>query len=686
MGDDTLVTRANGQVIDQDDPNIFNRVLEGDFVGRDSSGAPTPGQNLGTFTVPWGTARITTLILDGLPVDPGLITAPPNRVVSGAIRSTSDFPDYLRPAGSSASFTVLGLATTLELDVNGIVAEITTDIVKGSLTVAPVANNTCLINDVGLTGQDTTRFLGENGTGITVDGMGSELSGKVGEFVALLNQTTNEIIYCRIVSTTRLDHARRGFCFDSSGNPVAAGVLLNNDVLQILSLGFIFADKDAVSIDVTYSNPAIGGDQPLSPQTGDYWYDLAANVWKRYSGSSFVEIDRTYIGMAVIDTANCIGTRPEYFSKSFADNNTLKVSLKNIDVVVADVADFLVSINGKDKRFDFSFFQWAAATDFESGFTRVQDRNYWLYITEDGKPIISGYKPYDVRGFLRGWYHPYESWRAVAQIFNNSSHEFGVIHSSDATLNSLIPIPRERVTIANSSGVPVTNIEFSGGLMVFDDNTGEAVAPVYEKSIGANWAAGNLAGMLDTGTVALSTWYDVYVIHNSKLKLTDYISTINPSTSPALPTGYDKQEYRGAIYYESTSNIALFFQYKDFFQWETLKPDIAITSGTLLIGPTLRALSVPGGSPMRAKIIIDSGKSSGANYGLIDNPAQAAQTPGLYKQNLVVQSGGNQKFSVLDIITNSSSQIRETFNAAVGLGAGQYHIHTDGWNDLRLKI
>jgi len=166
MGSDTLVTRVAGAIISEDDPNLFNRVFQGDFIGRDSSGAPTPGQALGTTTVPWGTARLTSLILNGSPVDPGPITARPNRIISGAVRTTSKFPDYLRPAGASggASFTLLGAAVNLDFDVNGATAQITTDIVKSALTVAPGAQNTCTINDVGLTGQDTSKNLGENDT------------------------------------------------------------------------------------------------------------------------------------------------------------------------------------------------------------------------------------------------------------------------------------------------------------------------------------------------------------------------------------------------------------------------------------------------------------------------------------------------------------------------------------------
>lgn len=433
MGLGTLVDKVNGNIIDQSDPNDIHLALEGAFVGRDSSGAPTAGQALGTASIPWGIAQFNSLILNGSPVDPSLVTSPPNSVISGAIRSTSEFPNYLQPAGAAggAIVNILGAATTLTLDVNGSSAEITTDIAKTGLTVAPAANNTCQIFDLSLTGTPDSLFVTE----FTVSSMGSELTSKVGEFVALINNSTNEIFYGRIASTVRLDNISRGFFFDSSLNPIVPDTLTNGNILQIMSLGFVFAEDDGVTIDVSYTNPVISGNEPGSPATGDYWYDLNLNIWRRFGGATFDEIDRTYIGAVAINTADCIGARPEYFTKAYRDNNTLDVSLETVDIVTSSKPGFVVSTDGQDKRIDFSFFKWDASTDFESGFSRTVSRNYWLYITEDGVPKISGHQPYSLQGFLRGDYHPYNSWRAVAKIFNNGSNEFEVVSDSDEIIN-----------------------------------------------------------------------------------------------------------------------------------------------------------------------------------------------------------------------------------------------------------
>lgn len=474
MGLDNLITRVNGQVIDQEWFNLFNRALEGAVVGRDASGAPTAGQNLGTSIFPWRALYTTTLILDGSPIDPGLVTASPNRIISGAVRSTSNFPDYLRPPASGLSFTILGATTPLVYDVNGEIAEISADIVKSGLTGGPTTNNTCQVNDTSLTGQDRSRFLGENGTVIPVNNMQSELISKIGQFVAIFNNTTSEIFYCRIASSTSLDHCSRGFFFDSTGAPLPAEVLSNNDTLRILTLGFVFAENNGTTIDVTYANPVISGIEPSGPATGDYWYDLNINTWKRYSGSSFAQINRTFIGFVATGLTSTF-TRPEYLGNAYRDTNTLDVLLQNVDIVQSEKDNFLISVDGQNKRFDFGFFEWDAVTDFESGVTRTGDRDYWLYITEDGKPQISDQKPYDVLGFLRGYYHPHNSWRAVASVYNNASDEFELVNDSDERLPELVRVPDQKYfkygfIAGSNSGNPDEDIDITQGRAICEDS------------------------------------------------------------------------------------------------------------------------------------------------------------------------------------------------------------------------
>lgn len=684
MGTQTLVVRVNGDVIESADPNLFNLVLQGDFVGRDASGAPTALQNLGTAIIPWGTARVTSLVIGGSPLDTGLITARPNRVISGALRVTSRFPDYLRASGSGASFTLLATATNLTFDVNGTIAEFTADQVAGSLTLAPSSNNTCLINDVGLTGQDTTKNLGENDTIIPVDNMGSELTGKIGEFVALLNQTSGEIMYCRVDSATQLSNGKRGFFFNSSGTPVERDVLNNNEVLQILSLGFIFIDKNGSTIDVTYRNPVIDGNVPASPQTGDYWCDTSVNVWKEYTGVSFVQIERTFAGYVVIDTVDCIGTRPEYFSKAYNTNNSLEIVRQTIDVLRSKQASFLISIDGDLVLFDFSFFNWLASTDFESGVTRTVSTDYWIYITEQGKGIISDKKPFDNRGFLKGWYHPFNTWRSVGQVFNNASDEFEMVNSSDATLEFLDGVIfAEPVIISNNSGDPVNDIDFSKGKVIFDDGTGEIVSPAITKRLEANWAQGNNGGGLDTGSIADTTYF-CFNIYNPETGVKDAIFSASFS-SPTLPSGFTQKEYKGAII-RDTGAILGFIQELDYFYLNV--PVLNFSQSDPGVGPAFipAVLTIPIGIKVLTNTRFIGIKGSGTdNYGMVYSPEiPDPLAPTSTFNNLEMITADNSRSSYdAPILTNTSGQVRFQFD--ITSTQLLFRATTFGWIDINLR-
>ena len=55
--------------------NEIHAAMNGDFVGRNSSGVPASGQNLGTAAIPWGSIRTNALVIGGTAVDASQITS-----------------------------------------------------------------------------------------------------------------------------------------------------------------------------------------------------------------------------------------------------------------------------------------------------------------------------------------------------------------------------------------------------------------------------------------------------------------------------------------------------------------------------------------------------------------------------------------------------------------------------------
>ena len=94
MGTNTLQSRSAGETITADFFNDFNTALQTEFVGRNSSGAPVSGESMGTVSVPWGTGYFNAINLAGSALDVSQITSPANRIVSGAVRSTSNQPAF----------------------------------------------------------------------------------------------------------------------------------------------------------------------------------------------------------------------------------------------------------------------------------------------------------------------------------------------------------------------------------------------------------------------------------------------------------------------------------------------------------------------------------------------------------------------------------------------------------------
>ena len=125
MATNTLTDRAAGQTITDAFFNDIHTALEGDFVGRDTSGVPASGQNLGNVAFPWGTVYTGAMILNGSAVDASQITSPQNRNVSGRTRTTSNQPQFLRADGVTNEVDILATATSLVLDIAGTTVTLT---------------------------------------------------------------------------------------------------------------------------------------------------------------------------------------------------------------------------------------------------------------------------------------------------------------------------------------------------------------------------------------------------------------------------------------------------------------------------------------------------------------------------------------------------------------------------------
>lgn len=520
----TTATVASGlKILSADFLSVIS-ALQGSFVPRNTSGVPTAGESLGTALYYWGNIHASSLTLNGETVDLSGLVSPANRIVSGATRTTSGQPQFLEPAGSSASVDILGLTTNLVLSINSTTVTVSTDITKSSLTTAPASNNTCLINDSYFADQAESKYFGEIDSDrpiIPIDTAGSEITGRVGQFISL-KTATSEIMFGWLKSTTEFVNVYRGFFFDSSLNPIVRETIANNDTLTLLETGWIFVENDGTSADVTYTTPAYSYDAPSSPSAGDYWYDISNNEWKEYD-SSWASSNRMLVGICVMDTSNCIGARSFDFYQDFKDTNTLEVEIFSDEVARTSTKSNIVNVYGTDLRINNYPVEWDNTADMETG-SVSNDVEYYLYLSTDGEPYISTERPYK-RDDLLGRYHPYNNWRYIAKAVTDYNSDWLRVDGDETNKHYSAQWEEEGLEIEVTSVTQAT-IKFKRLTLL---NERGQTKTLYNGNLTADITVHN------QGTELASTWYQIWIDWMWNIKLVpDLTGTATTDTADKL--------------------------------------------------------------------------------------------------------------------------------------------------------
>lgn len=477
-----------------------------------------------------------------------------NRIASGRVRTGSDFPIFLVPNGSARTVKLDGTPTNFVYYIAGVRYTISSDVTITSLTAAPSSNNTCLVNDSIAADQAWTKYTGENGTEIPVDNMGTEISALVGKFAAFkIAGTTDEYFIAYVKSTTALSKAYRGYFLDSADAPILRAGYTNNDTITLMKLSWIFAKTDG-TLTVTYNNPIWSYDEPSSPSLGDYWFDIANNIWKRYDIPSYTSAGATLVGVCIQDATNTVGARSFEFFQAWDSMNTVEVFTESNSQVKSRYAESEIGVWGSTHRYSRNLITWDMTTDLESGVTEGSSTYYYFYITESGDKMISDIRPYDRSGDLKGWYHPYYSWRCVGWAFNNASSNLGNVESfynkypakdwlPTQTANSDIEVMDQIIPLDTSGGAltkylpPVAvarGLEFTF-VKTSNDTTGAAIAGVNSETINGLSDGITLYKQYDSVTLFSngSSWYA------KNLYLAPYIITATSSTkTPGATDNY----------------------------------------------------------------------------------------------------------------------------------------------------
>lgn len=350
-----------------------------------------------------------------------------NSITSGRMLSTSSQPAYIVPNGSAASISIKGTTTPLVYKIAGTSYTLAADLTVSSLTAAPSTNNTMVIDDPSLSGQGFSKLIGENGSTIKVASMGSSISALVGQ-IAAFKTASAEYVLCRVQSTTQLSQVFRGYFFQSNDTLFSRAAVSNGDTWTLVKLTWIYLTT-AGAATVVYTNPSVGGTAPTSPATGDYWFDTANNIWKVYNSTTFVAANATLIGTCIQNTTATIGARSGDFFKAYSDLNTAEIITESTTQVRTRNPSARVSVYGTALSFPSSQVTWNSGSNMDSGQTFSASTYYYMYIKENGDPVISDIAPFDRRADLGGYYHPLNTWRCVGYSFANGSTQFNTTNS-----------------------------------------------------------------------------------------------------------------------------------------------------------------------------------------------------------------------------------------------------------------
>ncbi len=350
---------------------------------------------------------------------------PANRIVSQRVRTTSSQGIALVPNGAAATVTLKGSTTNFVYSIAGTQYTVSTDVNLTGLTAAPSTNNTCLVNDTGLAGAEDSKYVGEFGTDLIVDAMGSSISALAGKLAGfkINNGVTNEYFIARIDSSTKLTGIQRGYFFDSADAPIPRLVISDNNTITLMKAAWIFINTAGTLLPV-YTEPRVADDAPASPSTGDYWFDTGTNVWMVRSATTWDAAGATLVGVCLTDTANCVAARSFDQFVAVSELNSIKdLTIYDNTEVRSLLRGARINVFGAPIYFEQDYPRWDIDTDLDTGLTEAASTLYFLYITATGDTVISTTGPYD-RPHLYGLYHPHQTWRCVGMVHNDASSNF----------------------------------------------------------------------------------------------------------------------------------------------------------------------------------------------------------------------------------------------------------------------
>lgn len=247
-------------------------------------------------------------------------------------------------------------------------------------------------------------------------------------------------------------------------------------------------------------------------------------------------------------------------------------------------------------------------------------------------------------------------------------------------------------TLANN-GVDATNDldiavgEASSNDASYNDRVVMRLTSALTKQLDVAWAVGTNQGMLDTGSVA-NTTYHIFLIMRTDTNVVDVLASTS-ATSPTMPTNYTKKRRIGSIYRTGGANVVFTQNALDTDLFSLVTPVLSVDVNNPGDTAVLRTLSVPLGLKFMAimNVEMDDGDADTINACYVSDPDVTDQAPSRTAAPLITLYGNvDTPYNAAPRFhcpVNTSAQVRTRYlNSAA---SSNFRIVTLGWRDTRGK-
>jgi len=248
---------------------------------------------------------------------------------------------------------------------------------------------------------------------------------------------------------------------------------------------------------------------------------------------------------------------------------------------------------------------------------------------------------------------------------------------SNAIVGAAI-VPRSKSGLWLSTAGSSSTFGVSAGVMPDSTKTVAMVLPAALSKNTGPWNVGSGTGALDTGTIAINTWYNVFEIIRPDTGVVD--ACISTAAAPNLttgniPTAYTKFNLIGSMKTNASGQWVKFTQLGESILWDQQVQDFASNISTSQV---LIPLSVPPGRQVEARIQgLFTNPASGV-FALFTSPDQADSAPSATNFSMVTGTAGVNISFDLRVRTDASRQIRTRSTAATTT----IWINTYGWVEI----